>query len=34
MLDVPEATIASRLHRARAQVAVRIDPARAGVQGK
>ena len=34
MLDVPEATIASRLHRARAQVAVRMDPARAGVRGK
>jgi RNA polymerase sigma-70 factor (ECF subfamily) len=33
MLDVPEATIASRLHRARAQVALRMDPARAGVRG-
>jgi RNA polymerase sigma-70 factor (ECF subfamily) len=34
ILDVPEATIASRLHRARAQVAVRMDPARAGVKGR
>jgi RNA polymerase sigma-70 factor (ECF subfamily) len=33
MLDVPEATIASRLHRARAHVAARMDPDRAGVKG-
>jgi RNA polymerase sigma-70 factor, ECF subfamily len=32
LLDVPEATVASRLHRARAHVAARMDPARAGVQ--
>src|SRR3954454_14983218 len=31
LLDVPEATVASRLHRARAHVAARMDPARAGV---
>jgi len=31
LLDVPEATIASRLHRARAHVAARMDPVRAGV---
>jgi RNA polymerase sigma-70 factor (ECF subfamily) len=32
LLDAPEATVASRLHRARAQVAARMDPARAGVR--
>jgi RNA polymerase sigma-70 factor (ECF subfamily) len=33
LLDVPEATVASRLHRARAHVAARMDPARSGVKG-
>src|SRR4051812_41440979 len=33
LLSVPEATVASRLHRARAHVAARMDPVRAGVQG-
>jgi RNA polymerase sigma-70 factor, ECF subfamily len=32
LFDVPEATIASRLHRARAHVAARMDPARSGVK--
>jgi RNA polymerase sigma-70 factor (ECF subfamily) len=32
LLGVPEATVASRLHRARAHVAARMDPARAGVR--
>jgi RNA polymerase sigma-70 factor (ECF subfamily) len=32
LLGVPEATVASRLHRARAQVAARMDPARSGVR--
>jgi RNA polymerase sigma-70 factor (ECF subfamily) len=33
LLGVPEATVASRLHRARARVAARMDPARSGVKG-
>jgi RNA polymerase sigma-70 factor, ECF subfamily len=33
LLGAPEATVASRLHRARAHVAARMDPARSGVKG-
>jgi RNA polymerase sigma-70 factor (ECF subfamily) len=33
LLGAPEATVASRLHRARAHVAARMDPARSGVRG-
>ena len=33
MLGIPEATVASRLHRARAHVAARMDPTRSGVKG-
>jgi len=33
LLGVPEATVASRLHRARAHVAARMDPDRTGVSG-
>jgi RNA polymerase sigma-70 factor (ECF subfamily) len=32
LLDVPEATVASRLHRARGRVAARMDPARSSVR--